>query len=451
MSLFAADVFTYAGAVRWQLWFDNPNKAAVLFACLALVALACAGAARRRWMMYSGYALFSAFCYALLHTFSRGGLLALAAGSIAVLAFRGRRLVPLLAVVACLMALPVGRSALGRLAKAAPGRDASVGNRMVLWQAVPRMVADAPGGWGLGNSGASFMSWYQPVERRENYRTLVGSHFTWLVELGRWGRLAYVAGWLFVLGGCGIYCLRRRQGLPLALWLVLGTASLFSSVAEAWELWVLPAVALVPVVGAIRARHQWVVCGWGLGAACVLGGVALAGLEMIGARQGGNGCPRIMRDGEAGRTVVSFQGRDRDVGLPHSWIVSDAGALGGASFGRVLRAWAKGACDIYGIADSVEAVPDCARHLTLCGKAAMLEPSELARFAHLEDVCVLSPEKPDGWLAAKIGSKTCHVVCGEFSASCPADDYPNLTVLPGVGDYIPDWPRYAFGLRGGAR
>lgn len=451
MNLFATDVFSYAGLSRWQLWFDNPNKAAVLFASLALVALTCAVTARRRWVMCSGYALFSVFCYALLHSFSRGGLLALAVGATAVLAFRGRRIVPLLAVVASLMAFPVGRNALDRLSKSTPGRDASVGNRVVLWQAVPRMMADAPGGWGLGNAGAAFMGWYQPVERRESYRTLVSSHLTWLVELGRLGRLVYVAGWLFVVGGCGVYCFRRKRGLPLALWLGLGTASLFSSVAEAWELWVLPAVALVPVVGSVRSRCQWRACGWGLGAACALGGAVLGGLEMFGAWQGADGNPRITRNAKAGRTVVSFLGKNWDVGLPHSWIVYDAGSLGGPSFGRVLRAWAKDACDVYGIADSMESVPGCVRHLTLCGKAAILESSELARFAHLEDVCVLSPEKPDRWLAAKIGSKPCHVVCGEFAAGCPVDDHPNLTVLPGVGDYIPDWPRYAFGLRGGVR
>ncbi len=235
------------------------------------------------------------------------------------------------------------------------------------------------------------------------------------------------------------------------MWLGLGAASRFSSVAGAWELWVLPVMALASVVGAVCVRHQWKACGWGLGAACVLGGATVGGLEMIGAWQGSDGNPRITRDGGAGRTVVSFLGKNRDVGLPFAWIVYDAGTLGGPSFGRVLRAWAKESCDIYGIADSVEAVPDCVRHLTLCGKAAVPGPSELARFPHLEGVCVLSPEKPDRWLAAKIGSKPCHVVCGEFAAGCPVDDHPNLTVLPGVGDYIPDWPRYAFGLRGGVR
>ena len=37
------------------------------------------------------------------------------------------------------------------------------------------------------------------------------------------------------------------------------------------------------------------------------------------------------------------------------------------------------------------------------------------------------------------------VFCGAFAAACPPEDAEGLTVVPGAADYLPDWPRLAFG------
>ena len=192
MTDLAANGFLYHGIPRWDFGLESPNKAAILLAFLVILLLAALLRARRGWIMWSCASLAAVIGYALIHTFSRGGFLALTAGCAILLAaaWRNRsgrkRLVPILLVAGTLAACMVWIGFAGRLAQSVPAHDASAGNRLVIWKAVPGMMVDAPGGWGSGNSGDAFMGWYQPLNRYERYRTLVNSHFTWLVEWG-WG------------------------------------------------------------------------------------------------------------------------------------------------------------------------------------------------------------------------------------------------------------------------
>ena len=83
--------------------------------------------------------------------------------------------------------------------------------------------------------------------------------------------------------------------------------------------------------------------------------------------------------------------------------------------------------------------------VVLCGRSADVGSDTLTRFPALADLRVLSPSRPKEWLAARREGKPVRVFCGELAASCPAEDVEGLTVLPGVADYLPDWPRLAFG------
>lgn len=447
MSLLATTVYTYAGLSRWALGFDNPNKAAVLFASLALVAFTVALRARRDVISWMGFVLFGGAAFALLHTFSRGGLIAFGVGALIVLAASARvlrsprRWIPLLVLVLLAGGLSVGRGALGRLVASAPTHDASAGNRLVIWRTVPRMMSDAPGGWGLGNSGAAFMSWYQPLERRETYRTLVGSHFTWLVEFGRWGRCGYAAAWAFALLVCGLHLKRRRDPLPLALWACFGTASIFSSVAESWVLWILPGVALgSALVTYCRTHGRLVRYGLPL-LSCVIGAVLVSSLVIKGRSDARRSSLGVQRDANAGRTIV---GASSGLAVPTAWLVADPTVLGGEAYGRILRAAAPNLAGTdWGIADTLEAVPDDVNRLTLCGASADEGPALLNRFMQLKEVQVLSPAHPQDWLASN--GVPVRVCCGEFAANCPAEDHPRLTVVTGVRDFLPTWPRLAFG------
>lgn len=65
--------FAFSGHERWQLWFDNPNKAAVFLVELALLGLVMTFAKGRR-RAFVGFLLFMLPSLAMVQTFSRGGL-----------------------------------------------------------------------------------------------------------------------------------------------------------------------------------------------------------------------------------------------------------------------------------------------------------------------------------------------------------------------------------------
>ena len=192
----------YNGMVRWQFWFDNPNKAAVLAVELALVGLALM-VSLRRFVRVTGVVFAVGSLYVLLHTFSRGGIVALAVAvvplTLRILQFlkNARAFVKVSLLIAamgfCLLSVRMGVA--DRLAHGFSGKDRSVDNRFDLWRVAPRMLCDAPFGWGLGKSGEAYMQWYQPLERNERYRTLVNSHLTWIVETGIVGGVVWLYCW----------------------------------------------------------------------------------------------------------------------------------------------------------------------------------------------------------------------------------------------------------------
>ena len=444
MTFFAADAFFYQGIPRWAFGLDNPNKAAAVLAFLLLLLLAAALRARREWACWCWSSLAGIVGYGLVHTFSRGGLVAsfagalvLLAGSRKVLCERGRWLSVVL--VACvLVGASVCTGFAGRIARSSPSDDASVGNRLAVWRNVPSMMVDAPGGWGHGASGDVFMGWYQPLDRHERYRTLVSSHFTWLTECGWAGRLALVWAWLLAFGIGGVRWRVKGDPLPLAVWISFATAALFSSVAESWIVGVLPAAMLVSAIPAFwtsTSRRLVVV------ATLVASGLILTAFVVLGVRCRPKGVMPLHRSLDGTRLVAGD-------GKPDGWIVYDAETMGGATFGRRLRRFAQtpeGRRRAYGFACDLEAVPTDARQLVLCGRSADVGSDTLTRFPALADMRVLSPSRPKEWLAARREGKPVRVFCGELAASCPAEDVEGLTVLPGVADYLPDWPRLAFG------
>ena len=284
------------------------------------------------------------------------------------------------------------------------------------------------------------MGWYQPLSRHERYRTLVNSHFTWLVEFGWAGRFALVSAWMFAFGFGILRWKERGDPLPLAVWTSFATAAFFSSVAEDWRVGVVPVVTLVPAVGtffsAAAARKRLVVT-----AALLASGLLLSVFVVLGTACRPADVLPIHRSADGVRMTVGD-------GVPDGWIVCDAKTMGGAACGRTLRAFMKtpeGSGRAYGLARDVAAVSADVRQLALCGAEADAGPAVLSRFASLADVRVLSPNRPEDWLAARGKKASVSVFCGEFAQACPADDVEGLTVVPGVAEFLPNWPRLAFG------
>jgi hypothetical protein len=163
---------------------------------------------RTRYLRWWGFALAvllsTGLGICLVHTFSRGGLVAAGAG-LAVAAWFAPRPWPKARLAVGISSAAVVLSALfflnahNRVKQGLAAEDRSISNRLLIWKAAPQMMHDAPGGWGAGNAVTAYMEWYQPLERTEKYRTLVNSHIRWLVEFSWPQRVGYVFGWVAAL------------------------------------------------------------------------------------------------------------------------------------------------------------------------------------------------------------------------------------------------------------
>ena len=456
MTLLAGGAFFYRGIPRWDFGLDNPNKAAAILACLLILLLGLSlksgktgqtcFATFHRWARWGCCLLAAVVGFALVHTFSRGGIVSFLAGAIILLvgswkkSCKLRRWLPALLAVLVIIGAALWTGFAGRMARSTPSADASVGNRLAIWRTVPAMMVDAPGGWGRGNAGDAYMGWYQPLSSHLRYRTLVSSHFTWLVEMGWMGRIGYVCGLAFLFA-MGIIRLRARNDpIPLAVLTSFATSAFFSSVAEEWLVCAVPLVLTLPALKSFifdtTMRTRWVSVVAALLAGCSLLGIA----AVAGSTFRPVDATPLRKSPDGTRIVV---GND----TPSAWVVCDPVSMGGPAFGRILRGFAQtpeGRGHVYGLADELAAVPDDARHLALCGKAANIKADVLSRFKFLSDVRVIAPSKPQEWLAALAQMPCIRVFCGEFSESCPEDDVEGLTVVLGAQDYLPDWPRLAF-------
>ena len=260
--------YFYGETLRWSFGFDNPNKAAVLFACavpLIWWLWQASWRINRRWARLPALALSASLLagawYCLIMTFSRGGLAAAAAALVyqtGAAAWRGResskswhtraRVWASVLLVTILIGGTLWNG-LGSRSAEALGNDASVGNRVELWGSALQMAAENPRGFGGGQSGEQYMQWYQPLERKQGYRTMVNSYLTFLVEQGALGSLLAALGfalfWVWTKPG-------DAEGFfPLALRAsILGflIAGFFSTTMEEWRLWVMPAAAAAALV-----------------------------------------------------------------------------------------------------------------------------------------------------------------------------------------------------------
>ena len=445
MTFFAAEGFFYNGVSRWDLGLGNPNKTAAVLAFLLLALLALSVRARREWVRWCAGAAMAFVGYGLVHTFSRGGLVAFLAGAVVVLAgvrkslLRERRWLPVLLAACTLIGVTAWIGFAGRIANSSPAADASVGNRFAIWRNVPCMMVDAPGGWGRGAAGDAFMSWYQPLDRNERYRTLVNSHFTWLVEWGWCGRFVLVWAWMLALGTGIVRWRSRGDPLPFAVWISFATAAFFSSVAEEWIVWVVPVLALVPAIWTFRAAKD--ARRLTIFATLVASGLVLSAFVVLGV---------VCRPVDVLKVNRSLDGMRLTVGTGEAagWLVCDEAAMGGAAYGRVLRGFIQtpeGSGRAYRLARNLTAVPSDVRRLALCGRAADAGAGALSRFTVLEDVRVIAPNRPEEWLEVHGERPYVRVFCGEFASACPADDAEGLAVVLGAADYLPNWPQLAFG------
>ncbi|MCC7518023.1 MAG: O-antigen ligase family protein [Verrucomicrobiae bacterium] len=430
----------FQGVWRMDWGFGNPNKTAALIATLMVAVWGLAWF--RRGGFWIALGLFTALGVGLIRTMSRGGLVALCAG-LAVLLWNLPRPWPKRRVGAVVLAfwVMVGAAILwaahARYGQGLIETDRSITNRLELWKIAPRMMADAPEGWGLGNSGRAYMQWYQPTNRTEEYRTLVNSHLTWLVEFGWSLRFLYVLGWLAILLLCWPRATAWVSAIPSGIWVVFGVAAAFSSVAESPWLWILPGLALAFAVGWRAWKRQWP-SAWafgltGAGAALVIGICFVLGVGRSEIRT------------EHGRVLL---GR----GEPSVWIVADERVLG-QNFGKALRASraTAGGGVAVGIAGSSEALGDTnGKTMVLCGAATEGKAGRVKEaVAKAGRVILLSPSffpSAIGWSDDQHRDRV-EVIFGEFSQSAVLtawESAASLRRVEGAGNYLSSWTNFVF-------
>lgn len=428
---------------RLRLWFDNPNKAGLLFAEIALAALALVFL-RPWWLKLLGGVLSLGAFGCLLATSSRGAFLSFLCG-LGLMAltrlrslFNWKRMALLAAALAvaagCLFASGQGE----RLVKNLFNEGQSETSRLTVWKQVPAMMVDAPGGWGWGKSARAYIDWYQE-QNNCLLKDMISGHLTFLVEAGWVLRFLYLFVWgLFLLAALR---LARKGGSPIPLGIggVFAVAACFNPVIAVWELWVIPAVAVV--VAAVdfprwsRRGNLWTV---GFTALCT--GLALAGIAVYGGSMAKT-TPSVRRTS----TGTVLNGNSAAVYLAEDDFVLHGGYWW--RFGNELRGYFRGNAKARAVGHvrRVSELPAAMEKLVLVGEAGR-DFIQMKKRPDVKEVVFLSP--PFTWREVPgelLKSAKTTLAAGELAMrwSGAGIDAPEwVKTVPGAELYIPGWTEY---------
>jgi hypothetical protein len=453
--------------------FRNPNENGFLYAGLTLFAFSLLVCAPRLWMKFAAGAATVVAGEALVLTFSRGSWLAAFLGFAAIAAFGWRRMREkvtfrfTVSVLAVLLAgtfavfAARGVSKIGKNVSRGFTEKTSWSNhvRYDMWKLAPRMMADAPGGWGSFHVGRAFLDWYQDIRELSAPGSLMNDHFTRMARYGHAGRVVYVFSWFALLGVLAAWGLKRRNGGPFAVWLAFAAAAWFNPIMPKKWLWAVPSISLLPVVvdaGRLLVARRLP----GRKAAVVLPCIALAAAAAAFATVCG-----IESYGETLRVPVKIRvdgGRVMVKGpKPSIWVFDDGRALGGVFTCKEIRAaFIKDPSrPAVGYVKKLDQLPETGvRRLILGGYAGdawlkkvcedIVKDEEGARSRLPAEVIFISPPFPPSAIPEPLFD-VCRVkyVTGEFNAMFDdaefAERKPWIDIIPTMELYILGWMGYA--------
>ena len=443
--------FSILLATRLDWGFGNPNKTAALIGFL-MVALWVLPSLHRR-LFWPALLLCTVLGGCLMQTASRGGIVAVAVALGILLARLPRpwprsQVMGAMASVWIILGIAAWLPTMHRFGKAMGGQDLSILQRLGLWRATPRMMLDAPGGWGLGHSADVFHQWYQPLDQSQLFASLINSHLTWLAEIGWPLRFLYVFGWITVLVLCWVQTsdVRTRAWLviPFGVWIVFVITAWFNSVAESRWLWPIPVLSFGVLVAWRWLNRRWPrPSTWAVITLCSCG--VLGSLFLLGMLSEGQ--PRLRLRGS---WVVLGNTSD-----PALWVVVNPDTLG-KIYGRTLRRYLQTGVDprsrhdvsigLVGSLDDLSPEEVRTKSLVVCGT---LEEEQLARLRTLLPFCSRLVKLNRAFYPQALGAgtpldKKIEVVAGEFSQS-PLSAWREIVktsvrTVPGAGDYLPHWP-----------
>lgn len=419
----------------WGL--GNPNSTAAVIATLMIAVWFVAFLWRRGFWI--SLILFTILGSCLIHTFSRGGLLALFAGVVPLLWTAPRpwprtRVVAVGIAVVAMIGFSIYLKANQRFVQGITQEDRSITHRLELWKHAPAMIVDAPQGWGLGKAAEAYMQWYQPLEDSKAYRTFVNTHLEFLIEIGWVERFAYVFGWIAVF----LICWPDRKhskwmAVPFGIWSAFAVAGAFSSVTEAKVVWVVPILALLTALTYRILRRKWlrpmfwIIPSTGAAFACLV-------LYLLGSNGSSlEGSPERVTIGDGPSAL---------------WIVIDKTTLG-QQYGKTLRRYlaANPRAPSVGVVFSVAEIPEDGRNskVVVAGQVPDTECPMLAKVAaSAANLLLLTPNRyPQELSIGESQSGVIQAVFGEFSQSPYAvawEESGKIRRIPGAGDFLPSWP-----------
>jgi len=421
---------SFNGMARMDWGFGNPNKTAALIAILMIAVWILPYS--RKWGFWPALVAFTALGLDLIYTFSRGGILAVLTAGIPLLIWAPHpwprpRQIGIFVSLLLLLGAVIWVKAPARYFQGIIHDDLSISNRLEIWKSVPAMIANAPEGWGVGNSGNAYIQWYQPLNRSERYRTLVNSHFTWLVEFGWPFRVLYLIGWSAIFVICWPSKSARWRSVAFAVWVCFFVAAFFSSVAEVAILWIVPLLFLCAAIFCRFAKResptmlQWAI------ASCIPTSI-LAALWLLGQNS-----PHL--NGTASSVIFGH-------GAPEVVVFYDPRTMGDL-YGKAIRE--------AGVPTEVIVSPGTHRPPVLKGKTLVLgsdKPSidPVALKAAIKECRYLILFDPSFFpeeigSASSLAGKTM-AYFGEFSQSPSVEAWrssPGYRQLPGIGDFFPRW------------
>ena len=434
----------WADANRLRLWFKNPNLSGGLLAMLALFSLGQVFFRRLFWKM-AGMVGTLVFIALLIKTESRAALLAFGFGCGLMMLVRVKSLLswrvwfPIVLCVGLLGSYVTLQKRGGRFTTEMFQEGNSNLSRIPIWQEVPRMMAEAPWGWGAGESGKAYVRWYQDKNTclLEN---LISGHCTFLVEHGWPLRFAYLFLWIFTLLALFRVAWRGGPPIPLAVVGAFGLMGMFHPTIYAWELWVIPILSCIATLSKGSNWRHGIVLAW------IAGGVAMFL------------CLGIFAEGKwwgATKKKVPIHGHTDAVSIntdrPETWIVDDDYILHGGYWwlmGKEMRDWC--ARDMakrsIGHTFSLQAVPDSCKRLVVTGEVCETFCREwhqfLSNHRSLTDVVFLSPPFSAESVSGDV-KQNCKLRIIQGGLVARIANYKvkqeNLKIIVGASLYIPNW------------
>ncbi|HEY5741120.1 MAG TPA: O-antigen ligase family protein [Terrimicrobiaceae bacterium] len=347
--------YYYYEALRWSFGFENPNNAAVIFACLLpifwtlwMLSWRLKPEGFRRAALFACAALILADAYCLFLTYSRGGAVAAAGGLVYLLArvawkrrpwnpsqiLHSRHLYFTIALLGCFVGLFFSLGVGARSLESAS--DMSVRNRITLWGYALQMVVDNPAGFGTGKSGDAYMQWYEPLEMTAGYRTMVNSYLTYLVEQG-WLPFA-----LLLLGVSlfwfwasprhpSVSSFEVETGLRATIVTFL-ISGLFSTVMEERLLWVIPSLCAGLLLVWNLAEGTRIT-----GKVLLAGGATTAVVCLMLFITGLSRSDEFVRQFYRGKDGAAIAAIHSSENKSAEWVVAPDARILGRAFGKLLR------------------------------------------------------------------------------------------------------------------